>query len=365
MNINVEKPTGSSRQIHLAINIPQKRWIVASVAIIAALSFISVGAALGVSLKIKSEGDSEYAKQNYQTALAKYKTSQNWWVLDKISPRLQSSDLSNKIAKVGVMIKSGESYSKGTEALDSKDYEAAKLDFLLVVKGDAHYQDAQNAIKDIEKIEVYVAEKAAAIAKTQALAQQKAKIAVAPAAIPAISNTNTNNTTPSDPTGIDWDKFNADLDKKLKDAGVLDNTDSQAAPTVPSSPFPNEPTRDSSNPIIVKVSDSQGNYTTGSTGNGIPFFVTWPSSNPKVKAGSSIEITVSAEDPKGAGLEYRFKNNQNQIVQDWSSNNKLVWSVGTDTGGNPFIAPQIRNSDGVLRYGDCDDSTVLYYELQT
>lgn len=128
--------------------------------------------------------------------------------------------------------------------------------------------------------------------------------------------------------------------------------------------WPTEPEKHDTYPIIIKVSDSLGNFTTGSTGNGIPFFVTWPDPKPMVKIDQTIVITIEAEDPNSDPLQYKFKNNLNQTVQDWSNSNTFTWAVGQETGGNPFITPMIRDNDGSFRYGDVDDSTVLYYLLK-
>lgn len=128
--------------------------------------------------------------------------------------------------------------------------------------------------------------------------------------------------------------------------------------------FNETPEMDDKHPIIVKVSDNKGNYTTGSTGNGIPFFVTWPDPKPKVKDGETIKITVEAKDPKGNEIRYKFMDNRNKTLKDWSSSNTFDWKVSKDQGGNPFIVPMIKNRDDVYRYGDSDDSTVLYYELK-
>lgn len=155
MNMETKSATGNY-QIHLTLSLPslgRMRKVVPVIAVLAALLFASLGPALAFSTKLKSEGDAEYAKQNYASALLKYEAAKSWWLPEKISPKLRDRDLEAKTAKAEIMIESAENYAKGMSAFNKEQYPEAKRLLSLLAFKDPHYQAAQNTLKEIGKIE--------------------------------------------------------------------------------------------------------------------------------------------------------------------------------------------------------------------
>lgn len=312
----------------------KKTILITISSIILGVAFLT-GTLLAFSFKTKSEGDLEYRKGNYKESLIRYYKAQNLWFPEKINFKLRDRDLHTKIGKAIIMIKSEENFYKGVKAYEDKNYTEAKKYFSLLVERDPNKNKVEEILNEVTKIEN------SSIKQKIEIPQSLSNQALIPLPSPTIEQKF--ETPPSNqistvfPSPTTKQKFNV---------------------------WPNEPKRDSQYPIILKVSDNMGNYTTGSTGNGISLFATWPNPKPKVKIGQIVVITISAEDPNNNSLQYRLKNNNNQTVRDWSDDKSYSWNVTENTGGNPFIGVDIKDNDGILRFGDVDDGTVLYYELE-
>lgn len=154
IKMNMEnKLATDNHQIHLVISIPRIRRVIPVIAVLLILLFASLGPALAFSTKLRSEGDAEYAKQNYTAALLKYEAAKSWWLPEKISPKLQNGSLHTKIDETEIMIKSAENYTKGMEAFDKKQYPEAKGLLSSLDLKDPHYQTAKDTLESIEKVE--------------------------------------------------------------------------------------------------------------------------------------------------------------------------------------------------------------------
>lgn len=295
------------------------KFVIIPLILLFGLGLSGVSYAYMNSTSNEKQGDELYKNGNYNSALDSYQQARHWWVFDKIFPQLRNKNIYQKIEDSRVMITSAEYFELGKKSLEEGNYISAKWYLTNLAKNDPKNKEASEMLKSLDK----------QIATKDLVKNTSTPILKPTTLAPSLV---TNRAEPSPSTTSLWKT---------------------------------EPERHSTYPIIIKVKDSLGDYTTGSDGNGIPFFDTWPNPKPKVKIGQTLLITVQAEDPNGDQLQYRFKNNNNKTVQDWSSNSTYNWVVSDETGGNPFITADIKDTDGINRFGDIDDGTVLYYELAT
>lgn len=267
------------------------------------------------SLRLKKEGTELYTNMHYSEALNKFILSNKYWVLRKLSSRLQDWDIVEKIGKSQIMVRSEDFYNKGIESFKNESYYEAIDNFNHMALKDPHYQNAQDTITQINKIlEDKEKERQVELVKTQ-----------------TVSNT----TSPA----VQAESYN------FHDYY----------------------------PIILSMQDDKGNILKISDYNGYSGSYQFMKINTgtKLKIGNTLFIRVSAKDPQGRNIQYNFNSNSdrfNDKFNNYSSSNELSYTVNEKdlkTAGEKLrVVVQIKSKKDYYRFnGEYDDATFLDYVL--
>lgn len=97
----------------------------------------------GFAFIIKSQGKIAYQQKNYTTALEKFNSAHNWWLIEKIIPSLKDNGLYTQLNKAKVMVLSHSAYEKGLAAFNADNCIDSKKLLSQIVVNDPNYPDAQ------------------------------------------------------------------------------------------------------------------------------------------------------------------------------------------------------------------------------
>lgn len=321
---------GKIKSIFLRLITEKKRALVVSIAVFA-ICVLATSSALAYSIKLKSDGNKEYENKNYMVALPKYKSAQQWWFPEKVSFKLRDRDLHSKLTKAEIMVKSGNNYIKGIDAFNNKKYLEAENYLTKLVISDPHYQEAQKLVATIQSESL--PKPASALARTTPISTTSKQ--------ETIGNAD-NNTANNNPTGIDWNEFEKNLNEKLKGIGTNNNQTNQPTPT----PSYN----DLHCPKVIKIEDNLGNTSTTNMLKGT------------FAKGSIALLTVkiTSTDPQNLQLYYQYGSagliDGNSTIKDWSKDSVYAIDVSNAMpGASRVLSYSIDNQDGYSCAGDYTD----------
>ena len=296
------------------------------------------------SRSFKKEGELFYKNIKYDQALEKYYEAKQWWLFERISPKLKDNDLEEKIQKAKVMVHSSELYNEGKKAYEEKRYSSAKWYFSNLAENDPRNEEAKEILVTIEKL----------LSAEQARSNTHSDTAKPLTFVPTPTSL-----LPT-PTRIDWEQFDKELDESLKNIE-------------PSYTY----TYDSYYPIILSFSDNYGQINKNSAFNKYPY-----SSLPDVtvKIGDIIRCKVLASEPKSRQIYYYFFSNSisfNKKVsvdennkQKFISNSEIEYTITEEdlksVGGQRFeIHAAIKSDKEYLRIPSqgYDDTIELHYKI--
>lgn len=267
------------------------------------------------SISFKKEGTRFYANSQYNDALENFKLAHKYWIFRKVNPKFQDWELIEKTEKAQIMVNSEESYNKGIESFNNESYYEAIENFSHMALKDPHYEDAQSKISEIYTIlDAKEDEKKAELAKPQA---------------------SPNLYTPEVQTeSYDYHDFY---------------------------------------PIILSMEDNKGNIIKLSDFNGYSGNYQFMNINTgsKLKIGDTLFIRITAKDPLGRNIQYRFRSNSdrfNDNYDDFSSSNELSYTISEkdlkSAGEKLRVVVEIRSKKEYYRVGgNYDDLTFMDYVL--
>lgn len=268
------------------------------------------------SRSFKKEGELFYKNIKYEQALEKYYEAKQWWLFERISPKLKDNDLEEKIQKAKVMVHSSELYNQGIKAYEEKQYSSAKWYLSNLAENDPRNEEAKEILVNIEKL---------------------LSVKLTPTISPV--PTQPFYTAPPLKTTIAEPSYNYD-------------------------PY---------YPIILSLSDNKGGKTKWSNYNQYSS-VSSRDTGITLKIGDTIRWTAEASDPKGRQILYQFHSSSQRQMDvfgrgQYKTENWFEYTInGEDlkTAGDTLrIVVSIRSEKEYYRSGSSsDDSTFLDYKLQ-
>jgi len=117
-------------------------------------------------------------------------------------------------------------------------------------------------------------------------------------------------------------------------------------------------------PTLQSVTDGIGHTQYGSIANNNTSLWEYQT----VTVGDTLTFSIVSDNPNNSTLSYRFEyqapNSSFRILRNWGSSSTVTWTIPENVIGKwLYVKASVRDADGIIRYENCDDYTLLTYTV--